>query len=189
MIELLPNILFYFLVSVVLILFLWIIKIIFFTQGINFSIGKKVLILFLIIILAASFSYFISWLLQKGEVMQPGVILKIEKPSLLTSFPSGPDFVQIGSYYFSGPFSINYLYTDSPASIWTVLCENDIIGIGGFFPAQPSFTQEEKECFLKECSDPVYAVLPFFSNEEIPELEKTINYLITKLDPQCNFYE
>ncbi|MDD5606478.1 MAG: hypothetical protein PHN37_01270 [Candidatus Pacebacteria bacterium] len=185
----LPDIIFYFSVLVVLVLFLWIIKILFFTPGINLSKIKRFIVLFLIIIVGISSSFLVSLWLERGEVMKPNIIFKIEQPSLLTQFPSSPSFVKIDDYYFSGPFSINQKYRESPVSLWTAFCENDIIGIGVFSVNDPDFTQEQKNCFSQICSNSFYATLPFFKQEEISQLEKIANYLIIKFNPQCNFYE
>ncbi len=189
MMDFLPHLIFYFLILIFLVLFLWLIKILFYTEGTNLSIKQKIITLCLIIAIGVAFSLLVSFLLEKGDLMRPFEISEIKKPYSTVDFPPSPSFIEIGDYYFSGPRTIETSYNKSPISFWIVLCKDDIIGVGSFSSNKLSFNQEEKECFLDKCSEPYYATLPFFSEEETEELERVAHYVINKYNPHCNFYE
>ncbi len=189
MIGILPEIIFSFLILIFLIAFFWIIKILYYTEGVDLEKKKKNIVFLTIVIIVILVPYLVSLLLQKGERMRPLEILEVEQPEFLVEFPPNPSFVEIEDYYFAGPWQINERYQESPGALWIVLCENDIIGTGFFFPDNPVFTSEQRQCFLTECSNPYYATLPIFKDGQIPGAEKLFNYLINKFNPQCNIYE
>ncbi len=187
MIAILPEVILFFLVIVLLISILWIIKILIYIEGIKK--WQKIIIFLFIIIIGAGLAFLIFLGLERANFIRPKDIVEAEKPSLLTDFPQPPSFVEVDNFYFSGPFLIDKQYRESPVAIWIIFCNDDIIGTGTFYPDKPDFVEEEKNCFYNHCSDPYYAVLPFFTQEDLPQLEKNIKYLINKFNPECNFYE
>ncbi len=189
MIGILPEIIFTFLILIFLISFFWIIKILYYTEGVELEKKKKNIVFIIIVVMVILIPYLISLLLQKGERIKPAEILEIEKPGMITEFPPALSFIEIEDYYFAGPWQINKRYQESPAAFWIVLCENDIIGTGFFFPDNPFFTSEQRQCFLTECSHAYYVALPIFEEVQIPEAEKLSDYITNKFNPQCNIYE
>ncbi len=189
MIQVLPEIIFAFLVLVFLIAFLWIIKILFYTEGVNLDKKKKNIVFLIIVFFIIAVPYLVSLFLQKGEKMKPLEIFKIEIPAFLSNIPPELSFVEIEDYFFSGPWPIDKLYRESSTGAWIVFCENDIIGTGFFYSAKPNFSREEKNCFLADCPEPYYIILPIFTEEQVTETEKLFDYLVNKFNPQCNLYE
>ncbi len=187
MIQFFSAIIFLLLATVIVLLLLWIIKILFYMG--NLGMIRKIFIFFFIIASGAGFSYFVFNFLANAEFMQPIEITEIIMPRSLVNFPVPPRFIRVDNYYFSGFWSIHQEYTKSPYALWLIFCENDIIGIGWFEFNQFKFNKEQKECFLNQCSNPYYALLPIFEIEEFTNLEKMSFYIINKFNPQCNFYE
>ena len=130
-------------------------------------------IIFVISLIILTF-FLVTWLLKEGEVLLPPSATGEFPPEPLTTFPQPPEFIELGDYYFSGPWplesleEINVSVNRDLFALYTILCkrneEYDIIYVGG--------TKEEDvdyECWAENC------------NQEIQNLY--VAFFLTSFDP------
>ncbi|MBU2635439.1 hypothetical protein KJ841_03170 [Patescibacteria group bacterium] len=162
----------------------------------NFD-GKKILSVFLyiffVILLIVLTFLLVTWLLQKGEVLRPPLPSEEFPPGPLTTFPQPPEFIEIGDYYFSGPWTLETLENAStPISrdlfvLFAILCkrneEYDIMYIGGTEQKDVDY-----ECWMENCNQEVqnlyFAV--FLSSSDPVKIKDNLN---RRLNPICSSVE
>jgi len=159
--------------------------------------GKKILSVFLyiffVIVLIVLTFLLVTWLLQKGEVLRPPPSLEEFPPGPLTTFPQPPEFIEIGDYYFSGPWTLETLKNISIPSnrdlfaLFAILCkrneEYDIIYIGETEQKDVGY-----ECWMENCNQEIqnlyFAV--FLSSSDPVKIKDNLN---RRLDPICSSAE
>ncbi len=159
--------------------------------------GKKILsvlfyIFFVILLIVLTF-LLVTWLLQKGEVLRPPQSSEEFPPGPLTTFPQPPEFIEIGDYYFSGPWALEALGDISLSSnrdlfvLFAVLCkrneEYDIIYFGGTEQKNVDY-----ECWMENCNQEVQNlyVAVFLSSSDPVKIKNNLN---RRLDPICSSVE
>lgn len=159
--------------------------------------GKKILSVFSytffsIFILIFGFLLF-TWLLQKGEVLRPPLPLEEFPPQPLITFPQPPEFIEIGDYYFSGPWALETLESTTISisrdlfALFAILCkrneEYDIMYIGG-----RKQKDVDRECWMENCNQEaqnVYFVV-FLSSSDPVKIKDNLN---RRLSPICSSAE
>jgi len=158
---------------------------------------KKILsvlfyVFFVILLIVLTF-LLVTWLLQKGEVLRPPPATREFPPGPLTTFPQPPQFIEIGDYYFSGPWSLESLKEiDVPISrdifvLYAILCkkneEYDIIYFGGTEQKDADY-----ECWMENCNQEVQNLyFAVFLASSDPE--KIKDNLSRRLNPICSLAE
>jgi len=123
--------------------------------------GRKLLsnafvVLFLILLVMIVF-YSISYLLKKGKVFQPTPEASGEFPPPLhiEVFPPAPEFIDIGKYYFTGPWPLSADQRIVNTAISAVLCkkngEYDILYIGDA-TGDKLMRHGQYSCWLENCN-------------------------------------
>ena len=155
---------------------------------------KKILsvlffIFFVILLIVLTF-LLVTWLLQKGEVLRPPQPSGEFPPGPLTTFPQPPEFIEIGDYYFSGPWALETLTSTGVPSgsdlfvLFTILCkrneEYDIMYIGGIEEKDVDY-----ECWTENCNQEIqnlyFAV--FLSSSDPEKIKDNLN---RRLNPICS---
>lgn len=145
-------------------------------------------IIFVISLIVLTF-FLVTWLLQEGEVLRPPLPSEEFPPQPLTTFPQPPEFIEIGDYYFSGPWSLESLEEiDVSVSrdlfvLYAVLCkkneEYDIIYFGGREQKDVNY-----ECWMENCNQEIqnlyFAV--FLSSSDPEKIKDNLN---RRLNPVC----
>lgn len=135
-------------------------------------------------------SFLVTWLLKEGEVLLPPPATGKFPPGPLTTFPQPPEFIEIGDYYFSGPWALETLKDISISSnrdlfaLFAILCERneeyDIIYIGG-----TEQRDVEYECWIESCNQEVqnlYVAVLLTSSDPVKIKDK----LNRRLNPICS---
>jgi len=159
---------------------------------VNFE-GKKILsvlfYIFFVILLVVLTFLLVTWLLQKGEVLRPPSPSEEFPPGPLTTFPQPPEFIEIGDYYFSGPWGLETLENINARSnqdlfaLFAVLCkrneEYDIIYIGGAGEKNLDY-----ECWAESCNQEVQNlyIAVFLASSDPVKIKDKLN---RRLDPVC----
>lgn len=162
----------------------------------NFN-GKKILsvlfFIFFVILLVVLTFFLVTWLLQKGDVLRPPLPSEEFPPEPLTTFPQPPQFVEIGDYYFSGPWTLETLENISTSSnrdlfaLLAILCkrneEYDIIYIGGTRQSDMNY-----ECWLENCNQEAQNlyVAVFLASSNPEKIKDELN---RGLSPICSSVE
>lgn len=147
---------------------------------------------FVIFILVITF-FLVTWLLQRGEVLLPPPSSEEFPPEPLATFPQPPEFIEIGDYYFSGPWVLETLEAISAPStpnlsiLLAILCkrneEYDIMYIGGTRQKDVDY-----ECWAENCSQETesfyFATFLTFSDPI-----KIMDELNRRLSPVCSSVE
>lgn len=154
-----PALFFAFCFLVLFILFLWGGIILLRAKGFPEKIqkGRKILMaaliaLFVILLIMLVF-YLVSFLLQKWETsrIQP---LGEFPLSPAVDFPSSPQFIKIGKYYFTGPWLLKEKKVIENPAVYTILCrkniEYDIIYIGEKL-MEKLLNHNQYGCWLENC--------------------------------------
>lgn len=145
-------------------------------------------IIFVISLIVLTF-FLVTWLLQEGEVLRPPLPSEEFPPQPLITFPQPPEFIEIGDYYFSGPWSLESLEEiDASVSrdlfvLYAVLCikneEYDIIYFGGREQKDVNY-----ECWMENCNQEIqnlyFAV--FLSSSDPEKIKDNLN---RRLNPVC----
>ena len=158
----------------------------------NFG-GRKILLIlfyiFLVILLIVSTFLLVTWLLQKGEVLRPPLASEEFPPEPLTMFPQPPEFIEIGDYYFSGPWTLETLKNISiPSSrnlfgLLAILCKRnedyDIIYIGGTEQRNIDY-----ECWAENCNQEIQNlyIAIFLTSSDPVKIKDKLN---RRLNPVC----
>jgi len=157
--------------------------------------GRRILLnslYVLFITLLITFVFFlVTYLLQKGEVLKPPEVPGEFPPSLAAGFPPAPQFIEIGEYYFNGPWLLKKNNVMDKAGVFTILCkkngEYDIIYIGESEKASRLSKHSQYRCWLENCNQEIknlyLAVFGMLTGESDyaarrkfkEELEKQIN--------------
>ena len=139
--------------------------------------------------------YFITFILKKGEIFQAQEAAgEGEFPvSPAINFPSPPQFIKIGSYYFEGPLKLKEYNTIKGSAIVAILCKKDenydIIFIED--GTNNALLKNSKyNCWLEQCGQEIknLYVAIFWTSKEIYEPdEKTtlIEELKSEINPPC----
>jgi len=125
--------------------------------------GRKILLnslYVLFITLLITFVFFlVTYLLQKGEVLKPPEVPGEFPPSLAAGFPPAPQFIEIGEYYFNGPWLLKKNNVMDKAGVFTILCkkngEYDIIYIGENEKASRLLEHSQYRCWLENCNQEI----------------------------------
>jgi len=125
--------------------------------------GRRILLnslYVLFITLLITFVFFlVSYLLQKGEVLKPPEVPGEFPPSLAVGFPPAPQFIEIGEYYFNGPWSLKKNNVMDRAGVFTILCkkngEYDIIYIGENEKSSRLSEHSQYRCWLETCNQEI----------------------------------
>ena len=158
----------------------------------NFD-GKKILsvllyIFFVALLIVLTF-LLVTWLLQKGEVLRPPSPSEEFPPGPLTTFPQPPEFMEIGDYYFSGPWTLETLKNINISSnrdffgLLAILCkrneEYDIIDIVGTEQGNVDF-----ECWAESCNQEVQNLYMavFLASSDPVKIKDKLN---RRLNPVC----
>lgn len=157
----LPLLVFSFFFLVVFILFLWTGIVLLRARGNpeNVEKGRQILLIALwglfITLLIILIFYLVSFLLKKGEVFQPPQASLGEFPvSPAINFPSPPQFIKIGDYYFTGPRLLKKYNTIDKSAIYTVLCKkNGNYDIMFIEESERAWLLEHEQygCWLEKC--------------------------------------
>ena len=121
--------------------------------------GRKILsaaiVSFCVILLAALIFYLVGFLLQRWEASRATRIPGEFPPSSAANFPPAPQFVKLGEYYFTGPWSLKKNNIISDSVVYTILCkkdgEYDIIYIDQTTKAK-LLKHEQYRCWLENCN-------------------------------------
>ena len=158
----------------------------------NFD-GKKILsvlifISFVILLIVLTF-FLVTWLLQKGEVLRPPLPSGEFPPEPLITFPQPPEFIEIGDYYFSGPWALETLKDTSIFgnrdffALLAILCkrneEYDIIYIVGTEQKDVDY-----ECWVENCNQEVQNlyIAVFLASSNPVRIKDNLN---RRLNPAC----
>lgn len=144
--------------------------------------------LFVILLIVLVF-FTVSYLLKKGEVFKPKPASGEFPVSPVGSFPPAPQFIEIGGYYFEGPWSLEMLSKQKVApspdvyGLYAILCkkngEYDIINIG-----ETDKEQVQYDCWLENCNQKVENL--YIALLHADDKNKIIEYLNNKVNPPCN---
>lgn len=160
----------------------------------NFK-DKRILLIslygfFMILLIVLTF-FAVSYLLKKGEVFKPSPASGEFPGSPLGDFPPAPQFIEIGGYYFEGPWSLevlkekNVVLSSDLSALYGILCkkdgEYDIIDIGETGEEQ---TQTQYNCWLEKCNQKVENL--YLALLRTDDKNKVIEYLNNKVNPPCN---
>jgi len=163
--------------------------------------GKKILTVafsgFFSAALFVAVFYFVSFLLQGGEVFRPDQVKGEMPPVPDNSFPSGPNFYKIGNYYFNGPFSLQTANRINSSAIYAVLCkiegEYEIVFID---QAEKTSLLKEKKygCWVENCdgtSKDLYVAILWTPKNNFSANEKKAIFeaLESEISPICSFEE
>ena len=159
---------------------------------VNFD-WKKILsfllFVFFVILLVVLTFLLVTWLLQKGEVLRPPSASEEFPPGPLTTFPQPPEFIEIGDYYFSGPWTLETLKNVNISSnrgifgLFAILCkrneEYDTIHIVGTEQGNVNY-----ECWLESCDQEVQNlyVAVFLASSDPVKIKDKLN---RRLNPVC----
>jgi len=162
----------------------------------NFD-GKKILsvliFVFFVILLVVLTFLLVTWLLQRGEVLRPPSPSEEFPPAPLTIFPHPPEFIEIGDYYFSGPWTLETLKNINIPSdrnlfaLLAILCkrneEYDIIYIGTTEQGNVNY-----ECWAESCNQEVQNlyVAVFLTSSDSVKIKDKLN---RRLNPICSSAE
>jgi len=137
--------------------------------------------------------FLVTWLLKEGEVLLPPSATGEFPPGPLTTFPQPPEFIEIGDYYFSGPWSLESLKEiNIPISrdlfvLFAVLCkrneEYDIMYIGGTEQRDVDY-----ECWMENCNQEVQNLYMavFLASSDPVKIKDKLN---RRLNPVCSLAE
>jgi len=135
----------------------------------------------------------VTWLLQKGDVLRPPAPSEGFPPGPLTTFPQPPEFIEIGDYYFSGPWALETLEDISISmnrdlfALLAILCkrneEYDIIDIAGTEQKNVNY-----ECWTESCNQEVQNlyIAVFLSSSDPAKIKDKLN---RRLNPVCSLAE
>lgn len=150
--------------------------------------GKKLLfnsfLIFIIIILIASGFYLFKFLFQKeGPYISPEDLAKLPPAYHISVFPPGPEFIKIGSSYFSGPWPLRDKNLIEKPAVFAVLCKQeekyDIMYISRT-EGENLLDNSQYQCWLGNCeSDKLYLATYISGDAEIAE------NLILQTNPIC----
>ncbi len=155
---------------------------------------KKFSLIFLYIIFVISLVlltfFLVTWLLKEGEVLLPPPATGEFPPGPLTTFPQPPEFIEIGDYHFSGPWTLETLKDISIPSgrdlfgLFAVLCkrneEYDIMYIGG-----AEQRDVDHECWAENCNQEIQNlyVAVFLTSSDPVKIKDNLN---RRLNPVCS---
>lgn len=159
---------------------------------VNFD-GKKILsvliFVFFVILLSVLTFLLVTWLLQRGDVLRPPTPSEEFPPGPLTTFPQPPEFIEIGDYHFSGPWTfetlknINIPSNGNFFALVAVLCKRneeydimDIVGIGQ--------KNVDIECWAESCNQEAQNlyVAVFLASSDPVKIKDKLN---RRLNPVC----
>jgi len=162
----------------------------------NFDRKKILSVLFYVffaILLVVLTFLLVTWLLQKGEVLRPPLSSEEFPPGPLTTFPQPPEFIEIGDYYFSGPWALETLENISISinrdlfALLAILCkrneEYDIIYIGGTEQKDVDY-----ECWAENCNQEIQNLYMavFLASSDPVKIKDKLN---RRLNPVCSSAE
>lgn len=134
--------------------------------------------------------FLVTWLLKEGDVLLPPPATEEFPPGPLTTFPQSPEFIEIGDYYFSGPWTLEALENISIPSnrdlfaLFAVLCKRnedyDIMYIGGTEQRDVDY-----ECWMENCNQEVQNlyVAVFLASSDPERIKDNLN---RRLNPICS---
>jgi len=110
----------------------------------------------LFVLLLVVFVFFsVTHLLKKGEVLLPAQVPGDFPPSPDVNFPPAPEFIEVGGYYFVGPWLLEKNNSVNKNAIYTILCkkdgEYDIIYIGDTGGKENLLRNKQYSCWIKNC--------------------------------------
>lgn len=157
--------------------------------------GKRILLIFLyglfMILVVVLVFFVVTYLLKKGQVFKPNPASGEFPASPIGDFPPAPQFIEIGGYYFEGPWSLETLNEKNIAlfsdlyGLYAILCkkdgEYDIIDIRETNKEQ---TETQYNCRLEKCNQKVENL--YIALLHTDDKNKVIEYLNNKVNPSCN---
>ncbi len=160
--------------------------------------GSKILLNslygFLTILIVALVFFLVSYLLRKGETLQPQEVSEEFPSSLAVDFPPPPQFINVGEYYFTGPWLLKKSQFIKEAALYTILCkkneEYDIIYIGQTEGREQLLRHEQYKCWVENCgrnSKDIYLGIFWTPSERYnAEQKKEIKESLKKqISPPC----
>jgi len=110
---------------------------------------------FLFLILSVLIFYVVSYFIKKGDIFEP-IPVEDFPPSPAANFPPAPKFIEIGGYYFNGPFAINKFNKINSLALYAVFCKKnenyDIIFINTT-SKEDLLKSGSYKCWLKGCDN------------------------------------
>jgi len=160
--------------------------------------GRRVLLnslysLFIILLIAFVF-FSVSYLLQKGEVLQPPITSGDFPLSPDSNFPPAPQFVEIGKYYFVGPFLLKENDLIGGPVVYAVLCKNneeyDIMYIDEVEKRAQLLKHSQYRCWLNNCNQKLknlylavlWTPLDKYSSKQREEIQEELK---SQISPPC----
>jgi len=153
--------------------------------------GRKIILkslyAFLVLLLVALVFFLVTYLVKKGEALKPPPASKDFPAPPFSIFPSGPEFVEIEGYYFSGPWSLrslkekNIFEGSEMSGLYAILCkrngEYDTIYIGSMGRQEPDY-----QCWMDNCENKIENLyLAALQTNREGLLEK----IIRRVSPPC----
>lgn len=160
--------------------------------------GSRILLnslygLLTILIIALVF-FSVSYLLRRGEVLQPPEVLGEFPSSLAVNFPPPSQFIEVDGYYFIGPGLLKENKFIGIPVLYTILCkrngEYDIIYIGQTGGDEQLLRHEQYKCWVENCgqnSENLYLGVFLTPSERYgpEEREEIKESLRTQINPPC----
>lgn len=153
---------------------------------------------FLTILIIALVFFSVSYLLRRGETLQPLPATGELPSSLAVNFPPPPQFINVEGYYFSGPWLLEKNEFIEVPVLYVILCKKnegyDIIYIGQTEENEQLLRHEQYKCWVENCeqgSKNLYLgtfLLPLekYSPEEKKEIEEKLE---ERINPPCPVVE
>ena len=150
---------------------------------------------FFVVLLVVFVFYLISFLLKKGEALQPQPASGEFPASPSANFPAPPKYLNLGGYYFNGPLLLTEKNITQKAAVYSVLCKQneiyDIIYIDsiGDREGKAIFKNSQYNCWQKKCGSgknlyfaAIYTPKTTYDLAKINGLKEDLNNLF---NPSC----
>ena len=155
---------------------------------------RSLYILFILLLVALVF-FLGTYLLKKGDVLKPPPASEDFPSAPVSITPLPPEFIKVGGYYFSGPWSLKELEKKKVfeniniSGLYTILCQkNGDYGI--IYTGRIGGEQTNYQCWLENCGNKIeniyMAILEMSAKKfDRTAMENLAREIKNKVKPPC----